>query len=341
VEQQTPSRQEHYNTGEASWYRPVIGIPCCGAKRAGARYPLLGTYRPFTELIELAGATPLLLPPVADPAALAGLVALVDGLLLPGGGDVHPQAYGEEPHPLLGTVDVEEDALELSLVREALTWHLPLLGVNRGMQVLNVACGGSLFQDLRSQLGQGVWSHVTTRQARTYLAHPVSVVPKTRLAEIVKTDPLLVNSFHHQGVKHLGAGLAIGALAPDDVIESIELGTACFALGVQWSLEALALDGDQRMLALFQAFIDAARVYGSERRGRGIQARNALSRWEQMWVCDQVAYTEGRRRLLGEEPLGALEELELRRDLPVLKGRLQATAQALNLSDPTPPAGWL
>ncbi len=337
MEQQLPSRQGQYIADDASWYRPLIGIPCCVGRRAGATYPLAGTYRPFTQLVELAGGTPVLLPPVADPAAGAAFWQVLDGLLLPGGVDVHPAAYGEEPHPLLGTVDVDEDALEIGLVREGLSWDIPCLGINRGMQLLNVAVGGTLFQDLIGQLGGGIWHHVTTRQARTYLAHPISVIGQTRLAACIGTGPLLVNSFHHQGIRRLGEGVCISALAPDDVIEAIELSEQRFVLGVQWALEALALTGDQRMLALFQAYIEAARAYGLERHQRQLQGRRLLERVEGMWVRDVAAYAQCRQALFADGALGLLEESQQRQHLPILKGQVRAMAEALGRPDPTPP----
>lgn len=336
MNQQTSHRQGQYTPGDTGWHRPVIGIPTITGKRAGAVYPLLGAYRPFTELVELAGGTPVLLPPVADPAALAGVFPVLDGLLLPGGGDLHPGAYGEAPHPRLGTVDQEADHLELGLVREGLTWDVPLLAINRGMQVLNVALGGSLFQDLAAQLGGGTWHHITTGQSRTYLAHPVSIMPGTRLASLVGEELLLVNSFHHQGIKRVGEGLVIGALAPDDVVEAIELPQQRFALGIQWSLESLALDGEQRMLTLFQAFIEAASIYGGERRRCQMQGRRVLERLERMWERDVAAYEQQRLALFAEPcRLGALEEVQQRQQLPILKGQVRAVAEALGWPDPT------
>jgi putative glutamine amidotransferase len=330
-------RQPQYMPEAAGWHRPIIALPWSAGRRSGLFAPV---WHAYAQAIEQAGGTPLWLTPLAGPDALAPLWMWLDGLLLPGGVDVHPFAYGEDVHPLLGAVDPEADRLELWLAQEALQRDVPLLGINRGMQVLNVALGGSLVQDLMAQR-ETVLSHVTVGQHRQAHAHPVSIVADTCLAALIGSAPAFVNSFHHQGVKDLGNGITVAALAPDEVVEAIELPERRFALGVQWAIEALALAGDGRMQRVFAGFVEAARAYGMHRQARLLQGRAALERWEGMWVRDLAAYSQGRDRLLGEEPLGALEELELRRDLPVLKGRVQAVTEALGQPDPTPPAGRL
>lgn len=339
-------RVNQYTPDAPTWHRPIIALPWSAGRRSGLFAPV---WHAYAQVIEQAGGTPLWLPLLAGPDALAPLWMWLDGLLLPGGVDVHPYAYGEDPHPLLGAVDPEADRLELWLAQEALERDLPVLGINRGMQVLNVAVGGSLLQDLMAQR-ETVMSHVTVGQPRQAHAHPVNVRSGTRLAALIGRAPAFVNSFHHQGVQDLGNGISIAALAPDDVIEAIELPDRRFALGVQWAIEALALAGDTRMRRVFAGFVEAACAYGMQRQKRLLHGRASLERWEGMWVRDLAAYSQGRERLYraevsGEqddlEPLGALEELELRRDLPVLKGRVQAVTEALGLPDPTPPAGRL
>lgn len=135
-----------------------------------------------------------------------------------------------------------------------------------------MALFGTLYQDLAAQLGNGVWQHCTIGQPRSFLAHPASVIPGTRLAGLVGEDLLLVNSFHHQAIKRLGEGLRIAALAPDDVIEAVEAPKRRFVLGTQWSLEALAMEGDQRMLAVFQRFIEAASTAAARCRRGGCRS---------------------------------------------------------------------
>ena len=330
-------RQPQYTPDTLAWYRPIIGIPWSAGRRAGLFAPI---WRAYLEAIEAVGGTPILLPPIPDGAAFAPLWQWLDGLLLPGGVDIEPETYGEAPHPLLGTVDPKADRLELWLAQEVLERDLPLLGINRGLQVLNVACQGTLYQDVGAELDT-TWSHLTMGQPRAARAHPVNVVPGTRLAELLGPEPAWVNSLHHQAIKDVGVGVAIATLAPDDVIEAIELPEKRFALGVQWAIEALAATGDERMQRVFAGFVEAARAAGMERKARLLHGRAALERWERMWVRALVAYCQGRERLFGEEPLDDLEALELRQTLPVLKGRVQAITEALHLPDPTPPVGRL
>ena len=173
-------RQPQYTPDALAWYRPVIGIPWSATRRAGIFAPI---WRAYLQAIQDAGATAILLPPVPESAAFAPLWQCLDGLLLPGGLDIQPEIYGEVPHPLLGTVDPEADRLELGLAQEALERDLPLLGINRGVQVLNVACQGTLYQDVGTQLDT-TWSHVTVGQPRETHAHPVNSVPGTRLAAL-------------------------------------------------------------------------------------------------------------------------------------------------------------
>lgn len=336
-------RQDQYTPDAAGWHRPIIALPWSAGRHSGFFAPV---WLAYAQAIEQAGGTPLWLPPLTGPDALAPLWMWLDGLLLPGGVDVHPYCYGEDPHRLLGAVDLEADRVELWLAEEALQRDIPLLGINRGMQMMNVACGGSLHQDLTAERETAL-SHVTIGQPREQHAHPVTFRSDTRLAALIGRAPAFVNSWHHQGVKAVGSGLTVAALAPDDVIEALEMPERRFVLGVQWAIEALALAGDGRMQRVFAGFVEAARASGMQRQKRLLQGRAALERWERMWVRDLAAYTQGRERLLreeppdAEEPLGALEELELRRDLPGLKGRLQAITEALGLPDPTPSAGRL
>jgi putative glutamine amidotransferase len=178
--------------------------------------------------------------------------------------DIAPGLYGEKPHPKLGKVDAPLDKAELVLARWALSDGLPLLGVCRGIQVLNVAAGGTLYQDLPSQF-PGALAHAcsTPDYPRTHRAHAIHVEPDSRLAGILNAHETMVNSRHHQAVKDLAAGFCVTARAPDGVIEGIEAAgyrpgaEGCFAVGVQWHPENLAAE-DPQMLAIFQALVRAA-----------------------------------------------------------------------------------
>jgi putative glutamine amidotransferase len=191
--------------------------------------------------------------------AWRALYRRLDGLLLPGGVDIAPALYGEGAHPNLGSVNKPLDKAEMLLTRWALDDGMPLLGVCRGIQVLNVAAGGSLYQDLPAQFA-GALRHSCPPpdHPRTYRAHAVHVQPGSRLAEILGADQVAVNSRHHQAVKAVAPGFCASARAPDGVVEGIEREDGPFAVGIQWHPESLA-DDDPQMLALFQALVRAAR----------------------------------------------------------------------------------
>ncbi|GAA0687996.1 gamma-glutamyl-gamma-aminobutyrate hydrolase family protein [Kitasatospora atroaurantiaca] len=225
--------------------KPVIGISTYltdakwdhwTAQRAvllPERYPLL---------VRAAGGVAFMLPPDA-PELAPEVVARLDGLVIAGGPDVNPALYGAQPHPQTRACAPERDLWEAALLRAALAARLPLLGVCRGMQLLNVVCGGSLIQHLdQVELHLG--------KADRYGEHAVRPVPGTLLGELLPEESTVVPAYHHQGVERLGEGLTVGALAEDGTIEAVE-GTG-FTLGVQWHPEQGA---DLRVM---QALIRAA-----------------------------------------------------------------------------------
>ena len=211
--------------------------------------------------LERAGAVPVVLAPVAL-AHIGWLLERLGGLMIPGGPDLHPAAYGEEPHAALGPTEPELDAFEIELVRQADALGMPILGVCRGMQVLNVARGGSLVQDLPDQVGEELQHRQT--EGGTTPTHDVEVLAGTLLAEVFGPDAHPVNSFHHQAVKRLGADLRPTAFAPDGVIEAVEAVDREFVVGVQWHAESLAERPDHA--GLYGAFVEAARRYEAARR---------------------------------------------------------------------------
>ncbi len=216
----------------------------------------------YLAALREAGAEPILAWPDAatraEPAALRGFLDRFAGLLLPGGKDVEPWRYGEEPHPRLGDVDPELDAGELSLARLAIDSDFPTLAICRGIQVLGVAAGGTLFQDLPSQRPDGVAHRVTPPpNAR---AHDVDVADDSRLREVVGSGRFAVNSRHHQAVRPGGAervgDLRIVARAPDGVVEGLEAPGLGFLVGVQWHPENLVGDSVEAR-RLFRSFVGA------------------------------------------------------------------------------------
>jgi putative glutamine amidotransferase len=228
-------------------------------------YPRYGVAVSYIHAVEVAGGLPLLIPLSRDSSVLEDYFGTLDGLLLPGGMDVDPVHYGEEPHRLLEEVDPVRDETELYLARRALQADMPVLGVCRGEQLLNVAAGGSLFQDVAAQSPQEVIRHFQDF-AQEWPSHSVEIKPDTLLASIIPERKLRVNSYHHQAVRRVAAGFRVAATAPDGVVEAVESTKHAFALGVQWHPELLVDDLDFN-LALFRRHVEeAARFRDSKSR---------------------------------------------------------------------------
>jgi putative glutamine amidotransferase len=190
----------------------------------------------YVRAIEAAGGIPMVVPPVGDRDARR-LLGRLDGLVLSGGPDLAPGAYGARPHVELGPTEPHLDRFEFAIAREAVRLGLPTLGICRGAQTLNVARGGTLHQHLPDVVGDAI-AHRQIEDGRTP-THPVAVGPRSRLAAVLGTTELHVNSFHHQAVDRLGDGLCASAWAPDGTIEAIEDPGQPFLLAVQWHAETL------------------------------------------------------------------------------------------------------
>ena len=209
------------------------------------RYPHKA--EPYAEALRQAGIEPVLISS-GQPLSLAGL----QGLMLSGGTDLNPARYGAPPHPGNETPDDARDELETSLLREALAANLPVLAICRGMQLFNVAQGGTLIQDLENSA-----VHQVHGSDPGLPAHQILVEPDTRLAAILGAGAHAVNSRHHQAVERVGAGLRVTARStPDGVIEALERSDRRFALAVQWHPEDQALR-DATQMKLFEAFAAA------------------------------------------------------------------------------------
>lgn len=224
-----------------------IGITC---NQAGFENRLSMAY---VRAVARSGAVPLLIPVTARRLVWDGALEAVDGLLLSGGGDPDARHYGEEATPAQGTIQPGRDEMELYLAKHALSQNIPLLGICRGAQVIAVAAGGTLHQDLA---GVAAVQH-DQKAPRSYAIHSVTVTRPSLLFSIVRTDTLRVNSLHHQAVRTAGEAMRISAVAPDGVAEAVEAYGHRFALGVQWHPEWLS-KGCRHATAIFAAFCRAA-----------------------------------------------------------------------------------
>ncbi|HSD65447.1 MAG TPA: gamma-glutamyl-gamma-aminobutyrate hydrolase family protein [Vicinamibacteria bacterium] len=233
--------------------RPVVGVTLGDGDEAGVH----AMREDYVRSVERAGAVPVVLPPVS-PEDVPALLDRLDGVLLSGGVDVDPSLYGQDPHPKLGRVHRRRDDFELALTREALRRDRPILAICRGHQVLNVATGGTLVQDIPSLVGGAVRHDGPGPRWRR--AHQVSVTPSSRLREILGQESASVNSIHHQGVDRLGEGLVVSARCPDDgVVEGLEMPDRAFVVAVQWHPESF-WNQDDSFQRLFDAHAGACRA---------------------------------------------------------------------------------
>ena len=212
----------------------------------------------YPEAIRRAGAVPVIIPPL-DTDSIEPLLDALCGLCLSGGPDLHPTVYGAEPHPALGPTEPHLDLFEVALIRAAEARDLPVLAICRGLQVLNVARGGTLVQDLPSQCP----SNVVHRQllAGRFPTHDVTLETGTLVATGLGVVETRVNSFHHQAVDVLGSGLRAVGWATDGVIEAIVATDRAFTVAVQWHAESMVDSPEQANLLL--TFAQTAMAYGA------------------------------------------------------------------------------
>lgn len=225
----------HYQDNEERWEAILEDYPCA---------------------VREAGGLPLMLPTTSSSPDMArAYVETIDGLILTGGADIHPSLYGDTVLDRCGEIDEARDRFEVELVHAARSRNLPILGICRGLQVLNVALGGSLYQDL-SYRRQTDPIHQSPRERRREPAHQVVITAGSRLAEILGAQKLRVTSTHHQIIRDLAPGLTVNAIAPDGVIEGIE-GAGRFLLAVHWHPERM-FSSHPEQLRLFRALVDEA-----------------------------------------------------------------------------------
>jgi putative glutamine amidotransferase len=229
---------------------PVIGIPTSTKDENGR----VGLPAGYVDAVRRAGGLPILVPP--GERRLDVVLGLVDALLLPGGGDVDPKLYGGSDHPTLYGIDADRDSAEVRLARHAAESGMPLLGICRGAQVVNVALGGTLIEHLPDTVGED-----TPHRAKPkgHIVHPVTLVAGTKLQAFLGAPPRTPSSSHHQAIRKVAPGLVVAALAPDGTVEAVELPSHPWFFAVQWHPEVNA-GRDATEQKLFDGLVEAARA---------------------------------------------------------------------------------
>jgi putative glutamine amidotransferase len=234
---------------------PLIGLPTL-AIPPGPKPPRFGINQSYVRALTAAGCAPVLIPILDDEDRLRAIYDRLDGIVFPGGADVAPQEYGEAPIDNLNIIEAPRDRTELTLARWAFADDLPTLGICRGQQLLNVALGGTLYQDLRYQGVTTVEHSDADGRARNALLHRVRLDPGSRLAQLIDETSIEVNSLHHQAVKSVAPRLKVTGTSDDGVIESLESDDRRFLIAVQWHPEEI--DDLPWVQRLFAGFANAA-----------------------------------------------------------------------------------
>jgi putative glutamine amidotransferase len=236
---------------------PLIGLPTL-AIPPGPKPPRFGINQSYVRALVAAGCAPVLIPILDDDNRLRAIYERLDGIVFPGGADIAPEEYGEQPIGNVNIIEAPRDRTELTLARWAFADNLPTLGICRGQQVLNVALGGTLYQDLRHQGVTDVEHSDADGRVRTAMIHRVRLDPNSRLAQLIDQTSIEVNSLHHQAVKTIAPQLKVTGTSEDGVIESLESGDRRFLIAVQWHPEEI--DEIPWVRRLFQGFADAAQT---------------------------------------------------------------------------------
>jgi putative glutamine amidotransferase len=233
---------------------PIIGLTTFDDEQNERPYAMLQTH--YVRAVVAAGGVPVLIPNQLPEEMWMELYASLNGILFTGGGDIRTELFNGTPHPKVNEVDDERDSLELPLLRVAVEDGKPFLGICRGLQVTNVALGGTLYTHIADQHPDAQRHDWYPNIPRNYLAHPVRVDEGSRIAGILGEPVLQVNSLHHQGIKDLAPALKAVAYAPDGIIEAVELPDHPYGFAVQWHPEWLT--DQESMQRLFKSFVDAA-----------------------------------------------------------------------------------
>lgn len=236
--------------------RPIIGITTFNQKQKKKTYAAVSNN--YCSSVQMAGGTPILLSLCVNNEILDRYLEIMDGLIITGGDEaVNPHLYGENPIPAVKATCPSRDECEAYLYRGAMEQDMPVLGICRGMQLMNVTEGGSLYQDIFTQK-QGVLGHLPPDMPVDELYHSVKIEKGSKLEDIFQTENLMVNSFHHQAVKKLAPNFIGSAISEDNLIEAMEHKTKRFSVGVQWHPEDLTIKHSE-FLELFKALIEEAK----------------------------------------------------------------------------------
>jgi putative glutamine amidotransferase len=227
--------------------------------------------RDYSDAVIRAGGVPVLIPYTTRDDVIALISEELDGLLLSGGGDIDPTLFDEEPHPGLGEIIPDRDEMEIALIEQFVSQNKPIFGICRGCQVLNIALGGDMYQDLLAQKASVIQHAQKAR--RSHASHTIQIHEQSLLYSILGKTSVKVNSFHHQAVRMVAPGLKVSAKAADGVVEAIESETQEFVLGVQWHPECMAHTADDAQ-KLFDAFVDACRKRKEQRAQKTENAEN-------------------------------------------------------------------
>ena len=242
--------------------KPLIGMTCFKANWPGWVQDIPGqfmdaVFRDYSRAVEFSGGIPVLVPVFKETSLAGALLERIDGLLLTGGQDILPRFFGEEPIVGIREMDDERDVMELHLAQEAEKRSIPILGICRGIQLITVAFGGTIYQDIFTQV-PGCLDHEQKAPKGTN-THKIALTKKSKLSEIVEAENIWVNSHHHQAVKEAPPGFRVSATASDGVIEAIERPDYPFLMGIQWHAEGTCAY-DTASKKIFSALLEAAKV---------------------------------------------------------------------------------
>jgi gamma-glutamyl-gamma-aminobutyrate hydrolase PuuD len=234
--------------------QPLIGISTYHSIHRDS-----GAHNTYVNAVIKAGGIPVLVPLTDNSVVLHQILSRLDGIIITGGDDLDTSFYGEQPIPQMGAVDSLRDVYDLTLIKLAADLRMPLLGICRGIQLINVAFGGTLYQDLPTQHPSDIAHHQT--EPSDIGTHDITIVPKTRLSRILPNSIYKVNSFHHQAVKQVAPGLKVSAYTADQVVEGLESSPKQNIIAVQFHPECLIMNGDMTTLPIFKDLIKRAMKY--------------------------------------------------------------------------------